>query len=293
MDGQQWFLSVFLSGMCLASVPGLVMHPTAGKGNKQSGEPASRQVSAEVKKQIPDTRLNLTPSTKTARQKIQYARKININRAGNEKLQEISGIGPATAEKIINFRNQGNHFYSVEDMKKISGIGPATVKQMRPHVTVGRKYKKKKEPTDESGLVDLNKASLSQLKEVTGIGPATARNILTYRKKYGGFRSPSDLKNVTGIGPSTYRRLRDKVKTSTVYGIDAPEPASTGQREININDAGKEALANLPGVGPVTAESIIRYRQNHGPFSEIDDLEDVSGLGPATVDKLRNKAVVR
>jgi len=46
----------------------------------------------------------------------------------------------------------------------------------------------------------------------------------------------------------------------------------------------------LPGVGPATASQIIREREANGPFSSIDDLTRVSGIGPGTVEKLRDVA---
>ena len=46
-------------------------------------------------------------------------------------------------------------------------------------------------------------------------------------------------------------------------------------------------LDELPGVGPATAAAIIAHREQHGPFSSVDDLADVRGIGPAKVEALR------
>ncbi|MGA0885525.1 MAG: helix-hairpin-helix domain-containing protein [Ilumatobacteraceae bacterium] len=59
---------------------------------------------------------------------------------------------------------------------------------------------------------------------------------------------------------------------------------------INVNKASAIELESLPGVGPATADQIIREREANGPFSSIDDLTRVSGIGPATVEKLRDVA---
>lgn len=56
---------------------------------------------------------------------------------------------------------------------------------------------------------------------------------------------------------------------------------------ININTATQTELETLPGVGPVTAEAIIQYRQENGPFSEIQGIQAVSGIGPVTFEKIR------
>ena len=56
---------------------------------------------------------------------------------------------------------------------------------------------------------------------------------------------------------------------------------------INVNTATLEELAMLPGIGEVTAQKIIDFRDSNGPFASIDDLNKVSGIGDATLDKIR------
>ncbi len=50
---------------------------------------------------------------------------------------------------------------------------------------------------------------------------------------------------------------------------------------INVNEASWEQLALLPGIGRHRAEAIVAHREEHGPFADIEDLENVSGIGPA------------
>lgn len=56
---------------------------------------------------------------------------------------------------------------------------------------------------------------------------------------------------------------------------------------ININTAQSQELERLPGIGPTKAQSIILYRQEHGPFKKLEDLMQVSGIGKATFDQLK------
>lgn len=56
---------------------------------------------------------------------------------------------------------------------------------------------------------------------------------------------------------------------------------------ININTATQTELETLSGIGPVTAKAIIQYRQENGPFSEIEAIQAVSGIGPVTFEKIR------
>lgn len=61
---------------------------------------------------------------------------ININTADSAALQEIPGVGPATAEKIINYRNENGKFKRIEDIKNVSGIGDKTFEKMKKKITV-------------------------------------------------------------------------------------------------------------------------------------------------------------
>ena len=56
---------------------------------------------------------------------------------------------------------------------------------------------------------------------------------------------------------------------------------------ININTATQIELETLSGIGPVTAKAIIQYRQENGPFREIQGIQEVSGIGPVTFEKIR------
>ncbi|MGM0543507.1 MAG: ComEA family DNA-binding protein [Pseudomonadota bacterium] len=58
---------------------------------------------------------------------------------------------------------------------------------------------------------------------------------------------------------------------------------------INVNSADTELLDELPGIGPSRAEAIIEERDANGEFENADDLTRVSGIGPATVDRMRDQ----
>jgi len=70
---------------------------------------------------------------------------------------------------------------------------------------------------------------------------------------------------------------------STVSG----SPPAGGAPLVSLNSADQVALETIPGVGPVTATAILDFRAQVGGFSSIDQLLDVSGIGPATLESIR------
>jgi len=63
---------------------------------------------------------------------------VNINTANSEELQQVPGIGPATAEKILQMRKSYGAFKSVDDLLAIRGLGEKRLDKMRKYLTVGK-----------------------------------------------------------------------------------------------------------------------------------------------------------
>ncbi len=64
-------------------------------------------------------------------------------------------------------------------------------------------------------------------------------------------------------------------------------------QKINLNTAEAWLLQALPGIGETLSQRIIDYRNENGPFQQIEDLKKVEGIGPATFEKLKDKITVR
>jgi competence protein ComEA len=65
-------------------------------------------------------------------------------------------------------------------------------------------------------------------------------------------------------------------------------PFYGGGFPININTASKNTLTALLGIGETKAQAIIDYRTEHGPFTDQEQLINISGISPVTYEKLKN-----
>ena len=83
------------------------------------------------------------------------------------------------------------------------------------------------------------------------------------------------------------------VPRSGADGVAAvPSPAgSSSSAPLDLNSATLEQLEALPGIGPVTAQKILDYRQQHGAFHAVTELEGVPGIGPAHMAQLKGLVI--
>jgi competence protein ComEA len=130
---------------------------------------------------------------------------------------------------------------------------------------------------------------LLRLREGARVADAVARA--------GGATARADLAALNLAAP-----LVDGVQVLVPLEAVAGTPAATGDGAAPApgaayaGAAGKPSLATatavqldeLPGIGPITAQKILDYRAEHGPFRSVDDLDAVPGIGPARIEQLRD-----
>ncbi|OOR26767.1 helix-hairpin-helix domain-containing protein [Bacillus cereus] len=67
---------------------------------------------------------------------------------------------------------------------------------------------------------------------------------------------------------------------------------SKGEAKIQINAASKEQLEKITGIGSRKAESILKYREEHGPFQKIEDLLEIDGIGAKSLEKIKDQIII-
>jgi competence protein ComEA len=183
--------------------------------------------------------------------------KTNLNTASADELNRLPGIGPSTAQKIIDYRKENGPFQSIEDIVKVPRIGAKLLDKIRDQITVGAP-----EPAPAASPV----AGASE--------PAAGDGQLEPE-------SPDQ---------AGFDQAGSDQAGSDQSEPEKPKPALTGP--VNINTAGADQLELLPRVGPAMAKAIVEYRTQNGPFRSVDDLDKVPRIGRKTVDRLRSLITV-
>ncbi|MBN2901600.1 helix-hairpin-helix domain-containing protein [Limosilactobacillus mucosae] len=94
--------------------------------------------------------------------------------------------------------------------------------------------------------------------------------------------------------PAQGEQLPGSLMTGMAADQTGPSLSAGGQDapRINLNQASKEELCQINGIGDKKADMIIQYRQQHGPFKSVDELKNVDGFGDKTVAKLKEQVAV-
>jgi len=249
-----------------------------------------------------------TPTQKT-KSKTAAKALLDLNKASEEELQELRGVGPATAKKII----AGRPYAKVDDLAK-AGVSTRVIESIRRAVSVeSAPAAKSKTAATEAAAhkVNLNSADLAELEALPGIGPAHAKAIIAGRP----YKSVDDLEKVKGVGKARIDALRNLVTTSapesrapaagkavasrrTAKSASASSSSSSSTKatpklqpgeKVNLNTASKEELDALPGIGPVKAQAIIDAR----PFKTIEDVMKVRGIKEGEFAKIKDMITVK
>jgi competence ComEA-like helix-hairpin-helix protein len=209
------------------------------------------------------------------------------NTVSTEGWQKL-GISNRTIETIKKYISKGGSFRKPEDLAKIYGIPKNQYQQLRPFVKIPQRNDHKQEKAEYAGrlndyktnkrpvsTVDINEADTSTLIALPGIGSKLANRIIGFRDKLGGFYSVEQMREVYGIPDSTFQKIQPYLKCE---GLQV--------ERININTAELETLRSHPYIKWNVANAIVNYRQQHGSYTNPNDLIRIEIITAELLQKL-------
>jgi competence protein ComEA len=216
------------------------------------------------------------------------------NTASSEKLQEL-GVPRFLAQRILKYREKGGKFRRKEDLKKIYDFPPTLYNRLEGYITLpGSSIEASKgeanlgegtppappretkiSPRSTLAAFDINTADTTQLATLRGIGSKLSARIVKFRDALGGFYSAEQFSEIYGLDSLALSELRR-------YGRVQSPP-----RKIAINTVSVQELNQHPYFrNRKLNEVIVRYREQHGPFSSPEAMKEIRILDEATLRKM-------
>ncbi|MFJ9301405.1 helix-hairpin-helix domain-containing protein [Bacillus toyonensis] len=109
-------------------------------------------------------------------------------------------------------------------------------------------------------------------------------------EKAGGFLPEADIKKVN-LAQIVQGQMILYVPNKNEQVQDLAT-SSKGEGKVQINAASKEQLEKITGIGSRKAESILKYREEHGPFQKIEDLLKIDGIGVKSLEKIKDQIII-
>jgi competence protein ComEA len=136
---------------------------------------------------------------------------------------------------------------------------------------------------------DPNKASFDTLVFL-GISEQEARTLISYRNKGGRLRKPSDIRKIYGIDRAKAEKLIPYIIVSDDSALlKSRNTFRKNNKLIDLNKCDSLSLLQLPGIGPVFAARIIKYRKLLGGYASVEQLKEVYGLPRETYNNIAGR----
>jgi competence protein ComEA len=197
------------------------------------------------------------------------------------------GLRDKTISTILNYINKGGKFRSAEDLKKIYGLHDDEYERLSPFVKIENQTSViNKTPTVSSinnssnkknyrgEIIDINNADTTTLMQLPGIGNKLANRIITFRERLGGFYAVDQIAETYALPDSTFIKIKPFLKTNNEV------------KKININTADANILKQHPYIKWNLANAIIQYRNQHGLFKSVNDVQQIALITPEIFKKV-------
>ncbi len=198
------------------------------------------------------------------------------------------GLPAKTARTIQRYISKGGRFLQPNDLRKIWGMHESDVERLLPYIRLEKPASfypltqtSSKSPIEYSPI-DMNMADSAAWASLPGIGKVLSKRIIHYRQRLGGFRSVEDLRQVYGLADSVYGKLLPYLRLSV---------AEKGKPNLNILSA--QRLSQIGGIDPEIAKAIVVYRQQNGPFQNLNGLRQLVFINDSLLTILSNRVLIQ
>ncbi|MCS7150875.1 MAG: helix-hairpin-helix domain-containing protein [Endomicrobia bacterium] len=221
--------------------------------------------------------MEVTPRRTTKKQP--PAKPININAATVEELTQLPGIGPSTAQKIVEYRQQIGKFTSIDQLLDVPRIGRVTLERIKPYITVG-------EVTPEKVIPEVEKATEPPKPEEVQeqkVAPSEPEEELP----------PEELEEVPieeKIEPELVPGKTEPSQQPVIVSTPTPKVVQeeiTKIKKINLNTVSEKELVEL-GFSTLSAKNILRYRTRFGKFKSVDELYRIPQVDRKVIDTVKH-----
>jgi len=191
------------------------------------------------------------------------------------------GLRDKTINTIENYRKKGGQFKKSEDLQRVYGLHKNEYERLAPFIKIQETSKGKTTEAmvtrnhaaenhafvklpGSSLSVDINSADTSAFIALPGIGGKLAARIVSFRDKLGGFYSIEQVGETFGLPDSVFQKIKENLVLK-----------NNAVKKININTATTDDLKSHPYIKWNIANTLVAYRNEHGAFSNIEDIKKI------------------
>lgn len=189
------------------------------------------------------------------------------------------GMTTEEIDKLVAFRASGKYVNSAAEFQKVTGVSTEWLNKNAPYFKFPYWAQTQNRPLSQNQTnvsvtkIDLNKATAQQLIAIKGIGEYYANAVISERERLNGFVSTDQINFIKGLRPEAVNVL----KQNTFVNKQVIQ-------KVNVNNASKEELAEIPYITPYIARQIVLLRSKSDQPLKIEDLEKINNF---PLDKLQ------
>lgn len=196
------------------------------------------------------------------------------NTASETELLQL-GLPQALVTRLLRYREKNGYFFEKSDFRKLYGLHESDYHRLKPYIVIARADKPIRPITYAGGagkttpldVLDINAAPVAAWQQLPGIGAYRAQQIVRFREKLGGFVSPAQVAETHGLPDSIFQKIQGRLRLETPLF-----------RRLNLNTATVAEFNAHPYFSFKQGQLIVAYREQHGPFAHVQDLEKIAAF---------------